>query len=73
MREKEQLSEKSNDRAKMMLGGLALAGSVMIGVGVIELATNGIAAAETVLGFSLVLLGASAVAANIVNDRSINK
>jgi hypothetical protein len=73
MTEKDAIAEKANEQGRLMLGGIALAGTVMIGFGVAELALNGIAAAETVLGFSFVLLGSTALAANKINSRSLEK
>ena len=73
MIEKNLKNEKDNNRGRLILGGIALVGTGMIGFGVAELAINGIAAAETVLGFSSILLGATALAANAVNNSIIKK
>ena len=73
MTEKEAIAEKANEPGRLMLGGIALAGTVMIGFGVAELAMNGIASAETVLGFSFVLLGSTALVANMINNHNMDK
>lgn len=73
MIEKNKSPEEANKQGRLMLGGIALGGTAMIGFGMAELAMNGIAAAEMVFGLSFIMLGSTALAANMINNHNMDK